>query len=120
MDKKSALNNEDGHKSIFVTLTDWYGKYIKRFVRNPIETVTAVVSVLLIIMSYSISGMGTIYFAIVDPIQANVTIKARGNFSALETKEIVEDVEERFLEIPGLNSVYFDRVRNGGNQVQIK
>ena len=89
--KKSALNNEDGHKSIFVTLTDWYGKYIKRFVRNPIETVTAVVSVLLIIiMSYSISGMGTIYFAIVDPIQANVTIKARGNFSALETKEIIE------------------------------
>ena len=41
--KKSALNNEDRHKSIFVTLTDWYGKYIKRFVRNPIETVTAVV-----------------------------------------------------------------------------
>ena len=47
--KESALNNDDGHTSIFVKLTDWYGKYIKRFVRNPIETVTAVVSVLLII-----------------------------------------------------------------------
>ena len=86
--KESALNNDDGHTSIFVKLTDWYGKYIKRFVRNPIETVTAVVSVLLIIiMSYSISGMGTIYFAIVDPIQANVTIKARGNFLHLKRRK---------------------------------
>ena len=111
--KESALNNDDGHTSIFVKLTDWYGKYIKRFVRNPIETVTAVVSVLLIIiMSYSISGMGTIYFAIVDPIQANVTIKARGNFSALETKEIIEQVEERFMEVEGIKNVY---LRSGSN-----
>ena len=57
-------------------------------------------------MSYSYFGKGTIYFALVDPVEANITIKARGNYSALETKEIVEQVEERFLEIPGLNSVY--------------
>ena len=111
--KESALNNDDGHTSIFVKLTEWYGKYIKRFVNNPIETVTAVVSVLLIIiMSYSISGMGTIYFAIVDPIQANITIKARGNLSALETKEIIEQVEERFLEVEGIKNVY---LRSGTN-----
>ena len=111
--KESALNNDDGHTSIFVKLTDWYGKYIKRFVNNPIETVTAVVSVLLIIiMSYSISGMGTIYFAIVDPIQANITVKARGNFSALETKEIIEQVEERFLQVEGIKNVY---LRSGTN-----
>ena len=111
--KESALNNDDGHTSIFVKLTDWYGKYIKRFVNNPIETVAAVVSVLLIIiMSYSISGMGTIYFAIVDPIQANITVKARGNFSALETKEIIEQVEERFLQVEGIKNVY---LRSGTN-----
>ena len=111
--KESALNNDDGHTSIFVKLTEWYGKYIKRFVNNPIETVTAVVSVLLIIiMSYSISGMGTIYFAIVDPIQANITVKARGNLSALETKEIIEQVEERFLKVEGIKNVY---LRSGTN-----
>ena len=111
--KESALNNDDGHTSIFVEITEWYGKYIKRFVNNPIETVTAVVSVLLIIiMSYSISGMGTIYFAIVDPIQANITVKARGNLSALETKEIIEQVEERFLKVEGIKNVY---LRSGTN-----
>ena len=56
--------------------------------------------------------MGTIYFAIVDPIQANVTVKARGNFSALETKEIIEEVESRFLEVQGIKNVY---LRSGTN-----
>ena len=105
--KESALNNNEEHTSIFVRLTEWYGKYIKKFVENPVETVLAVVAVLvLIIMSYSFSGKGTIYFAIVDPVQANITIKARGNFSALEAKEIVEQVEERFLKIEGIKNVY--------------
>ena len=105
--KESALNNNEEHISIFVRLTDWYGKYIKKFVENPVESVLAVIAVLmLIIMSYSFSDKGTIYFAIVDPVQANITIKARGNFSALEAKEIVEQVEERFLKIEGIKNVY--------------
>ena len=73
--KESALNNNEEHISIFVRLTEWYGKYIKKFVENPVETVLAVIAVLmLIIMSYSFSGKGTIYFAIVDPVQANITL----------------------------------------------
>ena len=103
----SALNKDEGRDSIFKKLTELYGKRISKFVKNPIETCIAVASVLLIIiMSYSYFGKGTIYFALVDPVEANVTIKARGNYSALETKEIVQQVEERFLEVPGLGSVY--------------
>ena len=111
--KESALNNSEEQTSVFVRLTEWYGKYIKRFVENPVETFLAVVSVLLIIiMSYAFSGKGTIYFAIVDPVQANITVKARGNFSALETKEIIEQVEERFLKVEGIKNVY---LRSGTN-----
>ena len=51
--KESALNNSEEQTSVFVRLTEWYGKYIKRFVENPVETFLAVVSVLLIIMSYA-------------------------------------------------------------------
>ena len=111
--KESALNNSEEQTSVFVRLTEWYGKYIKRFVENPVETFLAVVSILLIIiMSYAFSGKGTIYFAIVDPVQANITVKARGNFSALETKEIIEQVEERFLKVEGIKNVY---LRSGTN-----
>ncbi len=111
--RTSALNNDKSHTSIFIRLTEWYGKYIKRFVRNPVETILAVVSVLLIIiMTYTYSGKGTLYFAIVDPVQANITVKARGNFSSLEAKEIIEQVEERFLEVEGIKNVY---LRSGSN-----
>jgi len=111
--RTSALNNDKNHTSIFIRLTEWYGKYIKRFVRNPVETILAVVSVLLIIiMTYTYSGKGTLYFAIVDPVQANITVKARGNFSSLEAKEIIEQVEERFLEVEGIKNVY---LRSGSN-----
>ena len=111
--KQSALNSDEGHVSIFTRVTEWYGKYIKRFVENPIETIIAVIAVLmLIIMSYVYSGKGTVYFAIVDPVQANITVKARGNFSALETKEIIEKVEERFLQVDGVKNVY---LRSGTN-----
>jgi len=111
--RTSALNNDESHTSIFIRLTEWYGKYIKRFVKNPVETILAVVSVLLIIiMTYTFSGKGTLYFAIVDPVQANITVKARGNFSSLEAKEIIEQVEERFLEVDGIKNVY---LRSGSN-----
>ncbi len=111
--RTSALNNNESHTSIFIRLTEWYGKYAKRFVKNPVETILAVVSVLLvIIMTYTFSGKGTLYFAIVDPVQANITVKARGNFSSLEAKEIIEQVEERFLEVDGIKNVY---LRSGSN-----
>ena len=111
--RTSALNNDESHTSMFIRLTEWYGKYIKRFVKNPVETILAVVSVLLvIIMTYTFSGKGTLYFAIVDPVQANITVKARGNFSSLEAKEIIEQVEERFLEVDGIKNVY---LRSGSN-----
>jgi multidrug efflux pump len=104
--QNSALNQDEGRESIFKKLTEFYGNRIEKFVKNPIETCLAVLSILLvIIMSYSSFGKGTIYFALVDPVEANVTIKARGNYSALETKDIVEEVEKRFLQISGLSSV---------------
>ena len=104
---ESTLNKKETKESIFKKLTEFYGKRISKFVKNPIETCLAVFSLLLlIIMSYSYFGKGTIYFALVDPVQAEIQIKARGNYSALETKEIVELVEERFLAVEGLSSVY--------------
>ncbi|MDA8673899.1 efflux RND transporter permease subunit [Gammaproteobacteria bacterium] len=105
--RESTLNKKETKESIFKKLTEFYGKRISKFVKNPIETCLAVLSLLLlIIMSYSYFGKGTIYFALVDPVQAEIQIKARGNYSALETKKIVEQVEERFLAVEGLSSVY--------------
>ena len=105
--RESSLNKDENRESVFKRLTESYGKRIEKFVKNPIETIIAVVSILiLIILSYSYFGKGTVYFAIVDPVKADISIKARGNYSALETKEIIENIERKFLETEGVGSVY--------------
>ena len=105
--RESSLNKDENRESVFKRLTESYGKRIENFVKNPIETIIAVISILfLIILSYSYFGKGTVYFAIVDPVKADISIKARGNYSALETKEIIENIEKKFLETEGVGSVY--------------
>ena len=105
--RESALNKNDERESIFKKLTELYGRRIEKFVKNPVETCIGVISILfIIVMSYSYFGKGTVYFALVDPVKANITIKARGNYSALETKEIIVQIEERFLNTEGVGSVY--------------
>ena len=105
--RESSLNKDENRESVFKRLTESYGKRIEKFVKNPTETIIAVVSILfLIILSYSYFGKGTVYFAIVDPVKADISIKARGNYSALETKEIIENIEKKFLETEGVGSVY--------------
>ena len=105
--RESSLNKDENRESVFKRLTESYGKRIENFVKNTIETIIAVVSILfLIILSYSYFGKGTVYFAIVDPVKADISIKARGNYSALETKEIIENIEKKFLETEGVGSVY--------------
>ena len=105
--RESSLNKDENRESVFKRLTESYGKRIENFVKNPIETIIAVVSILfLIIFSYSYFGKGTVYFAIVDPVKADISIKARGNYSALETKDIIENIEKKFLETEGVGSVY--------------
>ena len=112
--KQSALHISDNEKSsFFFKLAERYGKFAYRFVKNPLETILWVFTVLaVIVFTYTNFGKGTVYFAIVDPVQAEVNIRARGNFSALESKEIIESVEQRFLEIDQLSSVY---LRAGSN-----
>jgi multidrug efflux pump len=102
--RESALNKEENRESIFTKLTDFYGKRIEKFVRNPVETCIGVISILfIVVLSYTYFGKGTVYFALVDPVKANITIKARGNYSALETKEIIVQIEEKFMNTEGLN-----------------
>ena len=88
--RESSLNKDENRESVFKRLTESYGKRIEKFVKNPIETIIAVVSILfLIILSYNYFGKGTVYFAIVDPVKADISIKARGNYSALETLSLI-------------------------------
>ena len=59
-----------------------------------------------ILVSYSYYSKGTVYFAIVDPVKAEISIRGRGNLSSTEKKEIIQDVEAELIKIEELQSVY--------------
>ena len=104
---KLGKDSDKTGEPLFDKLSEYYGKLTKTFVKNPGETIILTLAILFtIVTTYSFYGKGTVYFAIVDPVKAELTIRGRGNFSALESKKIIETVEERLLQIDELESVF--------------
>lgn len=108
---KSVLSTDNAvdktGQRIFDNISQFYSDKIKIFVHKPFETIIAVFSIIsLILITYSYYGKGTEYFATIDPIEAEISIRGRGNFSALEKKEIIESIENEVLKIKELKSVY--------------
>ena len=109
--RKSTLvsgESEQTGEIIFDKISSVYGKALKKFVKNPGETLIAVV-MLLWFFGFAMYGnfnKGTLYFAEVEPVAAEISIRARGNFSANESKEIMEVVEAKILEVPDIENLY--------------
>ena len=104
---KLGKESDKTGEPLFDKLAEYYGKLTKIFVRNPGETIILILAILFtIVTTYTFYGKGTVYFAIVDPVKAEITVRGRGNFSALESKKIIEEVEERLLQIDELESVF--------------
>jgi multidrug efflux pump len=100
--------NEQTGEIIFDKISNFYGKWLKKFVANPGETVIAILMLLWFFgyAMYGNFGKGTIYFADVDPVAAKISIRGRGNFSSLEAKKIMETVEAEILKIQGIENLY--------------
>lgn len=104
---KLGQDSDKTGEPLFDKLAEYYGKLTKIFVRNPGETIILILAILFtIVTTYTYYGKGTVYFAIVDPVKAEITVRGRGNFSALESKKIIEEVEERLIQIDELESVF--------------
>ena len=123
--RKSNLTTGEDEKTgefVFDQISSFYGKWVKKFVANPGETMIAVLSLLFFLgIMYSNFGKGTVYFTDVDPVAADISVRARGNFSANEQKDIMEIVESHILEIDGIQSLYMSTgtnwFRSGGDVV---
>ena len=112
--RRSSLKSGESEKTgevVFDRISSFYSKWVRVFAKNPFETILSVFFLLsIIIISYDRFGKGTVYFPYVDPVAAEVSIRARGNFSATESKEIVEQVEKRLLQIQEIKSFIKNRL----------
>ena len=97
---------EDGDPTQLKGFTGTYARLIRRTCRHAGYTVLATVAILAVtFVAYSQFGRGMTFFSDADPAYAQVSVRARGNLSALETFALVKEVEQRVLTIPGIKSV---------------
>ena len=100
--------SEQTGEILFDKLSAFYSKALRKFVKNPGETMIAVI-MLLWFFGYAMYGnfnKGTMYFADVDPVAAEINVRARGNFSSQEAKTIMEIVEEKLLNVEHVENLY--------------
>lgn len=105
---------ENGDVTALGGITGAYARLLRFAVNHPFLIVTLTAVVLYgIIQLYFEHGRGMEFFTSVDPQFSGVTINARGNFSAAETRDIVVDVEQRILAVGYIKSMY-TRTGQGG------
>ncbi|HJN49841.1 MAG: efflux RND transporter permease subunit [Pseudomonadales bacterium] len=98
---------EHGDATTLGGITGAYARLLHFAVQHPFAIVALTVAVLYgIILLYLEQGRGMEFFTSVDPQFSGVTINARGNFSAEETRDIVVDVEQRIFGVGHVKSMY--------------
>ncbi len=85
------------------TFTGKFARFLTRVCNWPVATLGIVFGLLLTIFwAYGKFGLGTIFFSDADPQFIQVSVLGRGNFAAREVNEIVLEVEQEILEVPGI------------------
>ena len=104
--RRTLRQLEDGDPTELAGFTGIYARLIRRTCRHAGLTVLATVAILAVtFVTYTQYGRGMSFFSDTDPAYAQVSVRARGNLSALETFALVKEVEQRVLTIPGIKSV---------------
>jgi len=88
-------------------ITGTYVKTLQSALRHPVKVMIASVAVLVLVqVTYATFGKGVEFFPEVEPENAKVNVRARGNLSVWEQKDILEKVEARILPMTEFKTVY--------------
>ena len=117
-EEEDSVNLEQGDPRKIRGVTGWYARMIDLLTGYPISATLATFAIIIgVFFAYGKFGNGTTFFTSTDPDFAQVLIRARGNLSADERRDLVLEVEREALQIPGVE--YMDTrtvatVRGGG------
>ncbi len=86
-----------------VGLTGVYLRFLERCILHPIITLIVTISILVsVVMFYSRNSSGVAFSVDIEPHQATVFVKARGNLSVEEADFVTRQVENIVLSTPGV------------------
>lgn len=98
---------ETGDLNAIKGLTGRYIKFLNGALNRPLLVVLLCVGMLFgINIAYGKFGKGVEFFPNIEPDVVSVLVHSRGNYSVWEEKDLVAEVEERLLDIEGLDVVY--------------
>ena len=87
------------------TLTGRYIRILERLMVNPLRTFVALMLIFAsIIITYRFFEKDTLYFAEIEPRQAIVLVRARGNLSLDDTEKLTRSVEKEVMQIKGIQA----------------
>ncbi len=88
-------------------MTGRYLRFLKTCINWPLTTLGVAISVLVVVvMLYGRFGSGVEFSVDVEPFQANVLVKGRGNLSVAEADQATKLVERIILDTPGIESAF--------------
>ena len=106
-----TLSSLAGEKKLYVTsvggMTGRYLRFLKLCMNWPLLTLSTAIAILtFVVMLYGEYGAGVEFSGDVEPQQANVIIKGRGNLSIDEADRVTKMVERIIMETPGIESAF--------------
>jgi multidrug efflux pump len=109
---------ETGDPTDLATLTGGFARFLAKVCARPFSTMFALIVLLMsIFWAYGKFSPGTVFFSQSDAQFIQVSVRARGNFSAQEANDLVFEVEQRILQVAGIRSVNSQTVLPGGNGI---
>ncbi|WP_448549050.1 efflux RND transporter permease subunit [Thalassotalea fusca] len=96
-------------------LTGRYIRMLKGAIAHPWKVVLGTIAAsVLVMMTYSASGLGAVFFPEVEPNSATMIVRSHGDLSVHEKDTIMRGIEDRLLDLEGIESLY---TLTGGNDI---
>ncbi|MCR8921411.1 efflux RND transporter permease subunit [Dasania sp. GY-MA-18] len=88
-------------------ITGNYARILAWLVQRPLQVILATLAILIaIFLLYGKYNAGVEFFTESETKYGSATVRAQGNLSAQEIRDLVREVEQRILEVKGVNTLY--------------
>ncbi|AOS96953.1 Cobalt-zinc-cadmium resistance protein CzcA [Microbulbifer aggregans] len=105
---------ESGNPTVLPGITGWYARLLKGVVQRPITAFAATLFLLYgIFVGFGRFGAGVEFFTDTEEQYGNVEVRAQGNLSVAEKRELVAQVERTVMGVPEVRVAY-SAIGSGG------
>jgi multidrug efflux pump len=105
--RRDLLAAEDGDMMTIGGYTGRYLRFLEKTLNRPWKSLGVITLMLIgLFLAYGLFGKGIVLFPDIEPNNASIDIRARGDLSILEKDQLVRQVEERIYGIDGIDYIY--------------